>query len=217
MNKKINQTIVFLVAAVLLITTASAMAAAPEKLPLADGIQLEDTMTNQLTVISVGEVPDPQYKNFSMMMDGQGGVTAPPTIREVVLKDKGGNQQTMTLGKEMKNFDQIKVGDIVTFTVSRKVAFYLGKEGMVPGMGESALKFSAPKGSKPGGIEVKESFVTLEIMKLNADKKEVTVRLPDNTIKTVVTPNLDFSSVKVGQNVIVKLSSEQSIVVTAPK
>jgi hypothetical protein len=216
MNKKIKMTILLMVAAALLATTASVMAAAPDKIPLADGIQVEDTMTNQMTVVSVGEVPDPKYKNFSMMMDGQGGVAAPPTIREVVLKDKDGNQQTMTLGKEMKNFDQIKVGDLVTFTVSRQVAFYLGKEGMVPGMGESSLKFSAPKGSKPGGIEVKESFVTLEIMKLNAGKKEVTVRLPDNTVKTVVTPNLDFLSVKVGQNVIVKLSSEQSIVVTAP-
>ena len=217
MNKKLKMTIVSMVAAALLATAVPGLAATPGKVPLADGIQVEETLTNQMTVMSVGEVPDPQYKKFSTMMDGQSGVIAPPTIREVVLQDKDGNQQTMTLGKEMKNFDQIKEGDIVTFTVSRQVSFYLGKEGMVPGMGESTLKFSAPKGSKPGGIEVKESFATLEIMKLNADKKEVTVRLPDNTMKTVTTPNLDFSSVKVGQNVIVKLSSEQSIVVSAPK
>lgn len=217
MNKKIKMTIVLMVAAALLAITASAMAAAPDKMPLADGIQVEETIQNQMTVVFVGEVPDPKYEKYTMMSDGQSGVPAVPTIREVVLQDKDGNKLTKTIGKEMKNFDQIKVGDIVTLTISRQVAFYLGKEGMVPGMGDSTLLFSAPKGSKPGGLEVKQSFVTLEVMKLDAAKKEVTVRLPDNTIKTIVAPRLDFSSVKVGQNVIVKITSEQSIDVRAPK
>ena len=217
MNKKFKFGMVWLVAAVFLCSMGSVMAAVPGTIPIADGILVDDTIQNQLTVVSVGEVPDPKYENSQIMMDGQGAGTVAPTVREVVLKDKDGNQQTMILGKEMKNFDQIKSGDIVTFSVSRKVAVFLGKEGLVPGKGESEMLFSAPKGSKPGGIEVKQAFITLEILKLNADKKEVTVRLPDNTVKTVNTPKLDFSSVKVGQNVVVLLTSEQSIIVEAPR
>lgn len=211
MNKKLKMTIVSMVAAALLATAVPGLAATSGKLPLADGTLVEETMKNEMTVVFVGEVPDPKYA----MMDGQSSPI--PTVREVVLQDKAGNRETRTLGKEIKNFDQIKVGDLVTLNVSMQVAFFIGKEGMVPGMGDSKLLFSAPKGSKPGGLEVKQSFVTLEVMKLNAGKKEVTVRLPDNTTKTVTTPNLDFSSVKVGQNVIVVTTSEQSIVVSAPQ
>ena len=215
MNKKIRIGVVWMVAAVLVAAMVPVMAAAPQTIPLADGILADDVMQNQLTVVSVGEVPDPKYANSLAMMDGQAGI-AIPTIREVVLKDKDGNQQTMVLGKEAKNFDQIKVGDKVTFTIEREVDIFVGKDGMVPGMGESKLLFSAPKGSKPGVIEMKQEFVTLEILKLDAANKQVTVRLPDATVKTVTTPRLDFSSVKVGQNVIVMKSSKQSITVVAP-
>lgn len=213
MNKKLL--IALMVLAMSLSTMSLALAAAPEKMPLADGILLDDVLTNQFTVASVGEVPDPAYAKSELMMDGQSGMVK-HTIREVVLKDQAGNSQTITLGKEMKNFDQIKVGDKVTLKIERQVAIFLGKDGQVPGMGEAKYIFSAPKGSKPGGIEVKTSFITLEILKLNEAKKEVTVRLPDNTVKTVGTPKLDFASVKVGQNVIVMQKSEQSILVTAP-
>jgi hypothetical protein len=183
---------------------------APESISLADGVYSESVMQNQLTVISVGEFPDPKFAT-----GGQSG-TVTPTIREVVLGDRDGNKQTLTLGKEVKNFSQIKEGDTVTFKEEKKIAIFIGKEGTVPGMGDSTMKFSAPMGSKPGYIEVQKEFVTLEIMKLDAGKKEVTVRLPDNTIKTVNTPRLDFSSVKVGQNVIVMKMREQSIVVADP-
>lgn len=215
MHKKLRMTMLLAVTMVVLATMSPAMAAAPQTLPAADGIVVDDVIKNELTVVSVGEVPDPKEAGFQGMMDGQGGV-ARNTIREVVLKDKAGNQQTMTLGKEMKNFDQIKVDDKVTFVIERQVAVFIGKEGLVPGMGESKTLYSAPKGSKPGGIEVKTAFITLEIMKIDIAKKEVTVRLPDNTIKTVHTPKFDLKSIKVGQNVIVMQTSEQSIIVTAP-
>jgi hypothetical protein len=215
MNKKLKLLIVLLVLAMSLSTMQMALAAAPDKFPLADGILLEDVITNQFTVVSVGEVPDPAYAKFDAMMDGQNGMVK-NTIREVVLKDQYGSQQTITLGKEVKNFDQIEVGDKVTLTIEREVAIFLGKEGQVPGMGDAKMTFSAPKGSKPGGLQVKQAFLTLEILKLNADKKEVTVRLPDNSVKTVSTPRVDFASLKVGQNVIVMQKSEQSILVTAP-
>ena len=210
MNKKFKLLIALMAMVMSLSTISLALAAAPETIPLADGILVDDTLSNQFSVVSVGEVPDPTYATI----DGKNGLVT-HTIREVVLKDRYGNQQTMTLGKEMKNFDQIKAGDYVTFTIQRQVAIFLGKDGQVPGMGESKLLFSAPKGSKPGGIEVKTAFITLEILKLDAAKKEVTVRLPDNTVKTVSTPRLDFASVKEGQNVIVMQKSEQTIIVTA--
>ena len=43
---------------------------------------------------------------------------------------------------------------------------------------------------------------------------KVTLRLPDNTVKTIGTPRLDCASVKVGQNVIIMRKSEQPILVS---
>lgn len=211
MNKK-NMVALALVMALLMAMMATAMAAeVPDKIALVDGIAVSEAMEKQHTVVSVGEVPDPKYQDA--IQEEQQNI---PTIREVVLKDNDGFQQTMTLGEEVKNFDQIRVGDIVTFTISKDIAIYVGKEGEIPGMGESKLLYSAAKGSKPGALQVKESFVTLDILKLNKDAKEVTVRLPDGTIKNIVTPKLDFSSVKVGQTVIIREIITQKITVTAP-
>ena len=214
MNKRLKSCFAFMVAVLLIASMSPAMASVPEKLPQPDGILVDDVIQNQFTVQFVGELPDPN-DDTDQVMDGTSGMIT-HNIRQAILKDNAGHEETIKLGKEVKNFDQIKKGDIVTIRVERRVAFFVGKEELVPGSGDKTTKYSAPKGSKPGYVEVKESFVTLAIMKLDAAKKEVTVKLPDKTIKTVVAPKLDFSLVKVGQNVIVQVVSEQNIAVTAP-
>jgi hypothetical protein len=216
MKKRFKSGILLMIAAMFLLTMVPAMAAPqPQDLPKPDGVMLEDVIENQFTVVMVGVVPDPKYARSDEMTDGQSGVVI-HTIREVVLKDKEGNKQTITIGPEAKNFDQIKEGDKVTIRVERRVAVFIGKEGLIPGSGETRTMFSAPKGSKPGAIEVKQAFITLEVLKIDMAKKAVTVRLPDNTIKTVNTPKFDLSALKVGQNVVVMQESEQSLAVTAP-
>lgn len=198
MNKHVKSGIVLMVAALLLCTMVPAMAAAPESLQSADGILAGGVAEIQFTVVSVGGVEQ-------------------PASREVVLEDKDGNKKTITLGKEVKNFDQIHKGDIVTIAMKSQVAVFIGKMGLVPGAGQSKMIISAPKGMKPGALEVEKQFVTLTITKLDADTKEVTVRMPDNSIKKVNTPNLNFAVVKVGDEVIVGIMNETSIQVTAPQ
>ena len=212
MKKHVKSGIVLMIAALLLCTMAPAMAAAPESIPSADGLVASEVAEIQFTVVSVGVVEPPADP---AMMDGATGMAR--STREVVLEDKDGNKKTITLGKEVKNFDQIKKGDIVTIAMKSQVAVFVGKMGLVPGSGQSKMIFSAPKGMKPGALEVEKQFVTLTITKLDADNKEVTVRMPDNSIKKVNTPNLNFAAVKVGDDVVVGIMNETSIQVTAPK
>jgi len=212
MNKHVKSGIVLMVAALLLCTLVPAMAAAPENLPSADGIVASEAAEMQFTVVSVGVVERPADP---VMMDGSTGMTR--STREVVLEDKDGNKKTITLGKEVKNFDQINKGDIVTIAIKSQVAVFIGKMGLVPGAGQSKMVFSAPKGMKPGALEMEKQFVTLTITNLDADNKEVTVRMPDNSIKKINTPNLNFAAVKVGDEVIVGVMNETSIQVTSPK
>ena len=190
-----------------------AMAAAPETTPVADGIVMEDLAETQFTVVSVGLVEDTDTRSMQMM-DGQSGATQ--TTREAVLADKNGQKRTITLGKSVKNFDQIKVGDTVTITTYLQTAIFVGKIGEVPGVGESKLIFSAPKGEKPAAIEVEKTFVTLKINKLDPEKKTIAVILPDNSKKTISTPNVNFAKLKVGDDVIVSIKKETNIIVAAP-
>jgi hypothetical protein len=211
MDKQIRFWGILMTAAMLLSIMAPALAAAPETFPKPDGIIMSDTLLNQYTVDSIAKVDDPEIEG---LLDGQ---SAPDNkIYVAVLKDKDGRERTVKFGKEIKNKSQIREGDKVTYSVSEKLAFYIGKAGKVPGTGEMKLIFSAPKGEKPGSIEVKKSFYTVKIAKLDPDQKQVTARLKDKTTKVVSTPDLDFAKVKVGDNVIVMFATEDSIIVTAP-
>lgn len=211
MNKRIKSGLVWVIAMMMLLSMAPAMAATSATEPQPDGILVNDVMQNQFTVVKVGIVENDDDVQF---MDGADGVVR--KTREAVLEDKDGVKKLVKLGKEVRNFDQIKVGDKVTITIAAQMAFFVGKSGMVPGMGESKVTISAPKGAKPGLIEIEKKYVTLTIIKLDPAKKQVTVKLMDGTVKVSNTPNLDFSKVKVGEDVIVMFQSEQSILVTAP-
>lgn len=195
----------------LLLMLTPAMAAAPEATPVADGLILEEATEVQYTVASVGVVED---NTAPQMMDGASGFRH--ETREAVLTDKNGQKRTVTLGKNVKNFDQIKTGDIVTINTYLQTAIFVGKIGEVPGAGQSKLIFSAHKGDKPGMIEVEKNYVTLVINKLDPVKKTVSVTLPDNSKKTITTPNLNFAELKVGQDVIVEIKTETSVIVSAP-
>ena len=196
---------------VLLCMMVPAMAATPETAPIADGLIMEDLSETHYKVQSVGIVQQPDTPE---MMDGKSGFVH--ATREAVLVGEDGKKHTITLGKSVKNFDQIKVGDDVTIKSFLQTSIFVGKVGQVPGGGESKLIFSAPKGEKPASIEVEKTFITMVINKLDSVKKTITVTLPDNSKKTIATPNVSFDKLKVGEDVIVEIKKEVSVVVSAP-
>ncbi|MBP2666722.1 MAG: hypothetical protein H6Q76_1702, partial [Firmicutes bacterium] len=115
MNKRLKSCFAFMVAVFLVVSMSPAMAAVPEKLPQPDGIVVDDVIQNQFTVQFVGEIPDP-IDDTDQFNDGASGMIT-HNIRQAVLKDNAGHEETIKLGKEVKNFDQIKKGDIVTIRV----------------------------------------------------------------------------------------------------
>ncbi|ACV33488.1 hypothetical protein [Accumulibacter sp.] len=83
--------------------------------------------------------------------------------RGVVLKDAKGDQIKIVAGDEVKNFDQIKVGDNVIATYTQGLVITLKKGGgALRERIDSGETASAAKGEKPAGYEVKEvTFVAL--------------------------------------------------------
>lgn len=139
------------------------------------------------------------------------------TTRKLTLTTSDGRTKTATCGPEVINFDQIKVGDQVNAMVTAELALAIAGEGELPmdaGVAQVAL---APKGDKPGGVMTETQQYTATVTALNLRRREVTLRLPDDTTRTfTVRPDIDLSQRKVGDKVAVRVTVAVAISVETP-
>jgi hypothetical protein len=138
--------------------------------------------------------------------------------RTVTLQRPDGSSKTLECGPEVRNFDQIKVGDQVTATAVDEVAVVLMKGDVPPVAGSTTAIVRAPLGSKPGGEIVHTIGFTAKVVSVDKDKREVGLEMADGTTKKVkVGPNIDLNNVKVGDDVGVRVTRAFAIDVTAPQ
>lgn len=156
------------------------LAACLVALPVFAGEDKSMTKTESVTVTTVIEAIDKE-------------------ARTLVLKDKTGNYETLYAGPHIKRFDELKVGDKVTFKYSESVAVSIRK----PGEPVAASKTSDPviergTGAKPSGsmsqqqtghvtikaVDPKTSAVTFT----TEDGRTMTARVEDKNIVKNVKP-----------------------------
>ena len=84
-----------------------------------------------------------------------------PAARTVTLETADGGSRTVTCGKAVINFDQIKVGDLVKAMAVGRVAVAVGKPGTadMSNADDGAMIARAPKGDKPGFMIAKTEQV----------------------------------------------------------
>jgi hypothetical protein len=140
------------------------------------------------------------------------------STRDVVLRRADNSVTTYRCGPDVRNFDQIKVGDKVTATVAQEVAVVLVKGEVPPAVGAATVIVRAPKGAKPGGKVVGTVGFTAKVMKVDAEKREVTLQMADGQSKTVeVGPDINLANVKAGDDVGVRVTRAIAIAVEEPK
>jgi hypothetical protein len=103
-----------------------------------------------------------------------------PGKRTVSLKRANGNVSTIDVGDEVKNFDQIKVGDIVRAKYTMALALEL-KKGPVtqgPPTEEQAITPAPAAGAKPGGAVGRKVTVIADVTAVDTSKHVVTLRGP---------------------------------------
>jgi hypothetical protein len=127
--------------------------------------------------------------------------------RKVTLTDQDGRQKTISCGPEVINFDQIRVGDQVQVTVASTLELSMANAGE-PAIDTSFEQVAlAPEGAKPGGIMTETQQYTATVTAINPQRREATLRLPDDTTRTIaVRPDVDLSQRKVGEKVSVRVS-----------
>jgi hypothetical protein len=108
---------------------------------------------------------------------------------------------TLTAGPEVRNFDQIKVGDMVVVRYAEALTLTLKKDGKeLRGTTETSDAARAKAGEKPAGIVGRQTEVTADVIALNAKTKTVTLRGPKQVVDLKVHPD-QFKLIKVGDQV----------------
>jgi len=112
------------------------------------------------------------------VVTAQAKVTAvDPATRTVTLQLDDGKTRAITVGPDVRNFDQIKVGDTVRAKYVESVSIELKKDGKsVLGQTERSTVQRSEPGEKPGGVAIREVSVTADVVNVDADKQLVTVK-----------------------------------------
>jgi hypothetical protein len=138
--------------------------------------------------------------------------------RKVTLKLPDGKTKTLKVGKDVRNFDQIKVGDQVKATFVEELAVFVKKSDAPPIAGEAETVALAPKGAKPGIIVADTQVITAKIEAVNYRNRTVTLKGPEGNTKTLkVGRNVkNFKEVKKGDEVSVRFTEALAITVETP-
>ena len=138
--------------------------------------------------------------------------------RTVTLKGPDGTTKTLTVGKEVKNFDQIKKGDKVKVDFLEEVALFMRKPTEPPDAAETAVVGVAPKGKKPGMFNVNTVEITANVEAIDYKKQTITLKGPEGNLVTfkVDKSAKRFKEVKKGDQVVLRYTEAFAINVTKP-
>ncbi len=138
--------------------------------------------------------------------------------RAVTLKFADGKTQTFKLGPEVKNFDQIKVGDKVKATYAESIAVFVRKSNEKPSADEVQTIQVAPKGEKPGILMTDTFEVTAKVEKIDYKKRTVTLKGPEGNLKTFPVDKSvkNFKNIKTGDEVVMKITEAMALYVEKP-
>ena len=178
-----------------------------------------------LAHIALAQGADPNVKAASELKPGGFAVEAVSSTatvdaidaatRMVTLKFADGTTQAYKAGPEVRNFDQVSVGDQVKTTYVESVALFVRKSNEKPFAGEAQTVQLAPKGAKPGVIVTNTAEITATAEAIDYAKRTVTLKGPrGNSVTYAVDESVtNFKNVKVGDELVLRVTEATAIVV----
>ena len=133
--------------------------------------------------------------------------------RRVVLKGPDGKLRTFTAGKDIRNLEQVKAGDLVKVQLVEETALYVRKASDPPEATETA-----PKGQKPGVVFVDTMQVTANVEAVDYQKRTITLRGPHGNVATYKVGDAvkRLNEVKMGDQVVLRVTDSLAILVEKP-
>ncbi len=122
--------------------------------------------------------------------------------RKVTLKNAAGKTFEVVAGEEVKNFDQIKVGDQLVVQYVQALTLEVMAGGGLRSSTQTSDTVQAKPGERPGAAGAREVTVTADVMAVNRKAMTITVRGPNGNMVDLKVKNPDhFKAVKVGDQI----------------
>ncbi len=139
--------------------------------------------------------------------------------RDITLKGPKGNWVVITAGPEIKNFDQMNVGDKVHARYVEALVLELKKgTDMAVSRTEESTASGAKAGAQPHGVAGRRITVVADVVATNMQKQTVTLQGPQLTAEVKVADPEQFKRIKKGDQVVATYTQALAMVVeAAPK
>lgn len=138
--------------------------------------------------------------------------------RTVTLKGPEGNVFDVTVGKEVKNFPQIKVGDRVIAEYAEALALKLKKGGGLRETVEKSDMQTAKPGQKPGAVKTREVDFVADVVDVDSKTGTVTILgAKGRIVKLKIKDPAVLAEIKKGDQVEGTYVQATGIIVVPPK
>lgn len=135
--------------------------------------------------------------------------------RDVTLKGPQGNEVTLTAGPEVKNFDQMKVGDQVNVEYVQALTLELKKGGgLVVARTEQKGGAAAKPGDKPAGAAGRQVTIVADVIGTDPAKQTITLKGPKQTVDMRIPDPEQFKRIAKGDQVEATYTQALAIAVT---
>lgn len=124
------------------------------------------------------------------------------TTRDITLKGPKGNRVVITAGPEIKNFDQLNVGDKVHARYNEALVLELKKgNDLAVARTEEKSAVGAMPGAQPAGVAGRRITVVADVVAVDKATQTVTLQGPELTATLKVSDPDQFRRIKKGDQV----------------
>jgi hypothetical protein len=178
------------------IAAAVAFAAAPAVSMAGDAIVLSDSVSIKATIVKVDKKK-----------------------RELTLRGEDGTQEVVAVSDEVRNFDQIKQGDVLEVEYHRAAASALQKAGDATSSSQTTEMEHAPAGAKPGMSAMHMSTIVATVLDVDTAARLLTVKGPKGNIVTILVPAdmKAFDTLKKGDKITAEYGEAVAVSVRTPE
>ena len=129
--------------------------------------------------------------------------------RLITFKDKDGNYETIYAGPEVKRFDELKVGDKVTFKYTESIAYQIRKAGepaQPSSAGDTAIVRNPT--AKPSGSMTQQETATVTVKSIDPKASSISVLTEDGrSVSFKFKDKGKLKDIKPGDKVVVTYTS----------
>jgi len=137
--------------------------------------------------------------------------------RIVTLAWDDGRVSSYKVGPEARNFNNIKVGDIVRASVSEAAVVWVGPSGGAPpSVGVDRVVVRSKQGERPGMMIADTAVISATVLRVDSVNRQITVRGPAGNERVLsVAPRVNLADITVGN--LINLSVTESVALWVEK